>query len=309
MKKWNRVCAVLCAVILMLTVGTAGCSKKAEIDPEQVTDAVMKLALQGDVEDYVALSGEDAAEVEKEYNEMLKEFSEEFVELGFSSEFSENYVEMAKKMLASGKYEILDSLKDEEDNYTVDIAVYPSDLFTLTMDKVIEKALASSGTVDMDSTWEFAETAFLEAVDEAVEEQTYGEAQTFQFHLIHDEEYVYSYDPEEITQITQIMFAVPDTLMQGSGTDYGNDYLNWTSADWNAASEEEKTMCCLAIVQKISGFTDEQIAMIDPADPEIQEGIDQMKSGLDMVFSSGFNLSVGDYTTFLMDAGMTGSAE
>ena len=80
-----------------------------------------------------------------------------------------------------------------------------------------------------------------------------------------------------------------------SGTVYDNPYLNWTSEEWNAASDEEKTQCCLAMVQEIQGLSDEDIAALDVNDPSIQNGIQQIKDGLDISFSSGMNVSIGDY--------------
>lgn len=304
MRKWKKVCAALCAVMLMLTGVLTGCSKKVEIDPEKTVDAAMKLVLQGDAADYVELSGEDAEEVEAEYNEVLAEFEKEFTELGLSDEFAGDYAEAIKKMLASGKYEILGSSKDEDDNYVVDVAVYPSDIFKIVIEKAMKEMMASLGTVSTEEeVLTLAENAMIAAMDEAIEEQTYGEAQTYQLHLTHDEDYVYDFDENEISEIMAAMFPAPDSLMQPTGTDYGNQYLNWTPSDWQAASDEEQTMCCLAIVQSMYGFTDEQMAMIDVTDATVQQGVQEIKDGLDMAFDGGLNLSVGDYVTFIMNSG------
>ena len=43
--------------------------------------------------------------------------------------------------------------------------------------------------------------------------------------------------------------------------------------------------------------------MTNPDDPSAQEGVGILKEALDTVFDDGFNISVGDYVTLMMDAG------
>ena len=83
--------------------------------------------------------------------------------------------------------------------------------------------------------------------------------------------------------------------------------MNWTKTEWEAASEEERTQCCLALVQEMQGLTDEEMAMIDLNDETIQQGIQQMKDGLDLSFENGMNVSIGDYAAIVQ--GETGAEE
>ena len=54
-------------------------------------------------------------------------------------------------------------------------------------------------------------------------------------------------------------------------------------------------------------MTDEEMAMIDLNDETIQQGIQQMKDGLDLSFENGMNVSIGDYAAIVQ--GETGAEE
>ena len=65
--------------------------------------------------------------------------------------------------------------------------------------------------------------------------------------------------------------------------------------EWNGASEEEKAQCCLAILQTLQGLSDEDIAGLDLNDPNVQTAIEQMKDAVDLTYSGGTQISIGDY--------------
>ena len=145
--------------------------------------------------------------------------------------------------------------------------------------------------------------AMIQALKDAVAQQGYGEAKRHQVHIDYNEdEKMYEINDSDVAALSVDFFdmdvEMEELLTQmytPSGTVYDNPYLNWTSEEWNAASDEEKTQCCLAMVQEIQGLSDEDIAALDVNDPSIQNGIQQIKDGLDISFSSGMNVSIGDY--------------
>lgn len=305
MKQVKKIAAVLMSVILV-AAGFTGCGKKAEIDPVKVMQAVMDAELKGDVDEYVRLSGEEKEEVLEEYDELLDRFAEElaqeFESFGATVSDQDELKDLAGKMLASSKYEVRDAQKDEDDNYTVNIAVYPSDLIGTTLQTAVKMTLENPSD-GMDFDTELGDL-IMDAFTEGIENQTYGEAELYSVRLIHDEDYQYEADRDDLETIGSALYAIPEELVVASGKDYGNTYLNWMKEDWQAASDDEKANCCMAMMQKMFGFTDEQMATADTTDPALQEGIQMMVAGIEEMYNGGLNLSVGDFTEYMMSLGM-----
>ncbi|WP_251388019.1 hypothetical protein [Mediterraneibacter agrestimuris] len=301
----KRIMAVLTGAVLFAAAFT-GCSKKAEIDPVKVMQAVMDAELKGDVDEYVKLSGEEKEDVLEEYDELLDDFAEglaqEFEAVGAIIADQNELKDLAKKMLASAKYEVRDAEKDEDDNYTVNIAIYPSDLIGATMQTAVKMILENpEGGADFGTE---LGNLIIDAFNEGIEKQTYGEEVVYPVRLIHDEDYQYEPDRGDLEAIGSGLYTIPEELVVASGKDYGNTYLNWLKEDWQTASDDEKMNCCLAMMQKMFGFSDEQMAMIDKADPALQEGTQMMMVGIEEMYDGGLNLSVGDFTEYMMSLGM-----
>lgn len=300
----KKMMAVFASVVLL--VGTfTGCARKPQIDPVQVMQAVMDAELKGEVDEYVKLSGEAKEDVLKKYDELLEEFAtgiaQELEAVGTTIDQAE-LKDLSKRMLASAKYEVQDAKKDEDDNYTVNVAVYPSDLIGKSLESTVALILEKAGNgeaIDIDPG-----SLVMEAYNKGLENQTYGEAEIYTVRLTHDEDYRYTPVREDLEAIGSALYTIPEELVIASGKDYGNPYLNWMKEDWEAASMEEKIKCCLAMVQKMFGFSDEEMAMVDTADPALQEGAQMMMEGIQEMYDGGFNLSVGDFTEFMMSMGM-----
>lgn len=305
MRQVKKVIAVLSSVILV-AAGFAGCGKKAEIDPVKVMQAVMDAELKGDVDEYVKLSGEEKEDVLEEYDELLDSFAEglaqEFESVGAAILDQNELKDLAKKMLASAKYEVRDAEKDEDDNYTVNIAVYPSDLIGTTIQTAVKMTLENPAD-SADFGTELG-NLIMDAFNEGIENQTYGEAELYPVRLIHDEDYQYEPDRDDLEAIGSALYTIPEELVVASGKDYGNTYLNWMKEDWQAASDGEKANCCMAMMQKMFGFSDEQMAAINTTDPVLQEGVQMMMVGIEEMYDGGLNLSVGDFTEYMMSLGM-----
>lgn len=60
----------------------------------------------------------------------------------------------------------------------------------------------------------------------------------------------------------------------------------------------------MVIVQKVGGLSDDEMSWIDPSDPTIQEAIEQMKTGVQMMYDNGVNMSIGDFTEYMMSMGL-----
>lgn len=303
-RKMKRIMVVLMSVFMIAAV-FAGCGKKPEIDPVRVIQAVMDAELKGDVDEYVKLSGEEKEDVLAIYDEAVEgladELATEFEILG-AAPAEDELKELAKKMLASAKYEVQDAEKDEDDNYTVNVAVYPSDLIRTTIQTAFKKMMENPGSI-ANLEAEFG-SLMMDAYNEGIENQTYGGAEIYTVRLTHDDDYQYSPNEEDLVALGSALYAFPEELVVGSGKDYGNIYLNWMKEDWQAATDDEKVNCCLEMVRTIFGFTEEEMAMVDKSDPTLQEGVQMMMDGIEEVYDSGLNMSVGDFTEYMMSMGM-----
>lgn len=304
MKKRMRGLSVFLIAVMVLTL-LAGCGKK-EIDPEAAVDAYLRAELKGDFDDYAKLMNVDVEELEEEYNESISELTDMLEEADmFGSEFSDEFTEKVKQMMALAKFEVTGSSKDEDGNYTVDVTTYPSDVYALYFENVMDAAQDAAYDADGDYS-----EMFLNALDDAIADQSYGEASEFQMYITYNEDKdKYHIEEADGVELFEAFFETEDVLGQffeASGTVYDNPYFNWGPDEWNAASDDEKTQCCLAIVQEIYGFTDEEMATVDLSDATIQQAVEQMKSGIDLSFSSGMNITIGDYVEIInaqMDIG------
>ena len=241
--------------------------------------------------------GEDKENLQKEYNEMIDEAMQIFEEIEFLDvDFGDDFAAEVKNLLASAKYEVIGSQKDDNGDYVVDVEVSPSDVFVVFFGKVMD---AAKQTEDMDAVG----AAVLTALQEAIAEQTYGDPVSGQIHITYDEdEKQYEINEDDVQKLSENFFTTDgllDQLYTPSGTVYDDPYLNWTGDDWNAASEDEKTQCCLSLIREIQGATEEEMAAIDLNDPTAQQMIQQLKDGVNLSFSSGINISMGDYAELI----------
>lgn len=293
MKRLKKVMLVL----LVLSVGSllAGCRKGKEIDPEKYVSAYLKANLSGDVADMAELSGQKKEDLEKEYNKSIEDLQSALESVASIGEGNgEKITDVCKKLLSSAKYEVKGSKKDDKGNYTVDVEVQPSDVMNVLMQKSFE--LGMEGIDDMGD-------ALIQAMEAAVADQSYGDAQTYQIKITKDSKGVYSIDETDAAAVIKGMFAETDDVLKPSGKVYDNPYFNWTKTEWDAASEEEKSNCCLAIMQDLGGYSDEQMATIDLNNAEVQSAIQDMKDGITLSYSGGAEISIGDYVELIRKSG------
>ncbi len=295
MRKWSRGLAMWMAFIFFMTAA-AGCGRK-ELDAKAAVDAYLRAQTRGDLEDYANLLGENTKDMQEDYNENIDEMAEVVVDAGIPGIAAGDELSQAvRELLATAKYEVVGSSQDEDGNYIVDVDVYPSDVFSLFSDKAMEWAMSAQDTSGMGS-------AFIQALRDAIREQNYGEAGTYQIHITYDEESEkYEFDEKDTREVFEAFFFSEGTQGQmaaPTGTVYENPYFNWTKTEWDAASEDEKNQCCLAVAQEIQGFTDEQMAVIDVGEGSVQDALWQMKEGIDLSFEKGANLSIGDYVEII----------
>ncbi len=288
----KRSLALVLAVVLLMPV-LAGCGRR-ELDGVKAVEAYLKAQTKGEFGDYAELTGTDEQELKDAYEESLDDVMSIFEEVDlFKVDFGDNVKEEVKKILGSVKYEVISSEKDGDDDYVVDVDVYPSDVFGLAFGKLIEASRTAGGDTEM------VGDLMIQAFSDAVAEQSYGEAVRCQIHINYDEaSKQYSINETDAQDLAENFFDLEgalENLFAPSGTVYDNPYFNWTVTEWNGASEEEKAQCCLAILQTLQGLSDEDIAGLDLNDPNVQTAIEQMKDAVDLTYSGGTQISIGDY--------------
>ena len=299
MKRKTRILAfVLVAALIMLCL--SGCGRKG-IDAEAAVDAYLKAETRGEFEEYAKMAGVDKEELEKNYTDTLEEMKMMFKHVeSLGIDVGDELVEEIRNLLATAKYEITGSVRDDDGNYTVDVDVYPSDVITLFFEKIMEGAMAATEVEQLGDV-------MVQGLRDAIAEQSYGEPETCQVRITYNKENKrYEISDEDTNELVGKFFDFQDAigmdlsqLYAPSGTVYDDPYLNWTYADWTAAAEEEKTQCCLAILKEMQGLTDEQMAMFDLNDPSLQEAVQAMKDGIELGYSGGLNISIGDYVEII----------
>lgn len=298
MKKFRKIMGAVVSVLMIATM-LIGCGGRPKIDPVKTIQAMMDATLKGDVAEYAKITGESEEDLKEEYEELLDMLSTQIdAELSALAMTGLDTRGLAEKMISSVKYEVKDATEDKEGNYTVNVLVYPSDFMELALKETVKGAIA---TTSLDQLGEVV----MKAYENAISNQTFGEPESFPVRIMYDEEAKqYEVNEEDVTAVGNRFFAMPEELSIASGKDFGNQYLNWLKEDWNAASDAEKANCCMAIVQKVGGFSDDEMTWIDPSDPTIQEAIEQMKTGVQMMYDNGVNMSVGDFTEYMMSMGL-----
>lgn len=284
--------AVLSAVTLFTACGL-GKKELTEKDAKEYVEACFKAALAGDVDDYVKLTGESKEEVEKQYQDSLDSLKEQMSSVaGTDGDFAGDFADACKELLASTKYEVGEAKKDEDGNFTVEVKAYPSDVMTVYFNKVAQ----SAGGTDMGD-------ALVGSLTEAIKEQSFGEAVSYQVGVTKGTDGKYTIESDDVNEVTVGLFAEMDSMLKPSGKVFDNPYLNWTRVEWNAASEDEKTQCTLAVLQYMLGYSDEEMAMIDLENADVQTSIQQMKDGINMTYSAAVEISIGDYADLVKEMG------
>jgi hypothetical protein len=298
MKKFKKIMGMVLSV-LMIAAMVIGCGGKPKIDPVKTVQSMMDAALKGEVTEYAKITGESEEDLKEDYEELLDMLSTQIdAELSVFGMTGLDTRALAEKMISSVKYDVKDATEDKDGNYTVNVLVYPSDFVELAIQETMKGAMAT-GSLD-----QLGEVV-MKAYESALSNQTFGEPESFPVRIMYDEESKqYEVEEEDMTAIGARFFALPEELSIASGKDYGNQYLNWLKEDWTAADDAEKANCCMAIMQKVGGFSDEEMSWIDASDPSIQQSIGQMKDGINMIYDNGVNMSIGDFTEYMMSMGL-----
>lgn len=298
MKKLMKKCSVLLVFVMVAAAALTGCGKP-KLKADKAVDAWLKAELKGEFDEYAKLLGVNVKEVEADYNaniEAVKETFEETEVIG--EEAGEELIDIIKELLAGTKYEVGSASEDDKGDYTVDVTIYPSNAMSLYLQKMIDASMVADENTDIGAM-------AVQMLREAVDEQEAGEGETYQIRITYDEDAKqYEFNEDDTTKLMEGLFSVEDIMgdvFGATGTVYDEPLFNWTPEEWSSASEEDRTQCCLKIIQELQGLSDDDMAMIDLEDEEVQASIQDMKDGIDMSYDGGMQMSIGDYVEFMKE--------
>lgn len=201
-KTQKRLVAIVLAAVMMLSF--AACGK--EFDAKGYVQAVMDAKYQRNYDAYakaIGMTVEEAKEqMEGEFNESLEQ---EVQSSGMEATEEEiaQYQQLEADFRAKIKYEVKDAVKDDDDNYTVDVEVTPNNAYSLLQDGIEAKLTeAMNNGVDMNGFM----GVFLEFEKECIDNSEELDPITVTLHVTYEEkgnQRIYSISDDEMMDLDQ----------------------------------------------------------------------------------------------------------
>lgn len=207
MKRRKSLVALLLAMIMVLLCG-CGSGMSAE-DAKAYTKSILDATYKGEFKDYIKWTDSTEEEAKKLYDSNMDTTLEQagFAELGISDELLAKYKQLFMDMASNAKYEVGEVKEGDNDEYTVEVTVYPFTGFDGLQDEVTSQldinSLADKSEQEM---YEAIFTKMYEIMAQKLESPTYGDAQTFTVHVTPDDDGVYSISESELAEIDNAMF-------------------------------------------------------------------------------------------------------
>ena len=216
MKKSHRYLFAVAAVIMMLAL--AGCG--AAFDPVAFVQGGLDAAIQGNVTEEFIDSVDDVNSVEEfeaDYSDMLDFVTNTTLTAAGYTEAPESIRADLKDMFATvmknTKYEVTGEYTEEGDGYSVEVIAYP--LLTYMSicndeDGTVENAALArcDASMSMDEILTVYMEEMINAMNIALENPEYGEAQTFNIAVVLDDEGYYTVDENDIEELTGFLLGM-----------------------------------------------------------------------------------------------------
>ena len=210
--------SLFAAAVLILMLALAGCG--AAFDPVSFVQGSLDAAVRGNVTQEFIDSVDDVdsvEELEADYDEMLDLVTDlTLSSAGFtdaSDSIRADLKEMFANLMSKAKYEVTGEYTEEGDGYTVEVTAYP----LITYGKVLEDA---DGTVEntvmarctasmtMEEILNIYMEEMIKAMNAALENPEYGEAQTFDIAVTMDDEGYYTVDETDVEELTNFLLGM-----------------------------------------------------------------------------------------------------
>lgn len=217
--RMKKTAALFLMGTLILTL--AGCSlfdSKAKVYTRYVT-SLLDINYKNVSKDYMTLTGVSQSDAEAVYvanmdyqaHTLMNYYGVKEVDDG--TVLSEFYY-LAQSIFSNAKYEVTDVIKDESDNYTLEVTVYPLDTLETTYDSIVEyierfNTKVDNGdynnTTEVDYETEFAE-GIIELLKSTVDNPGYMDPVVLQIPIQPSSDYYYISDEDFITINQNILY-------------------------------------------------------------------------------------------------------
>ena len=195
------VAAVLTGVMVL---SAAACGAK-EFDAKGYVQGMLDAQFKGEYAAHAEDTGEDEETVKKQIEDENRSDMETIVKmmgLNPTEEELQECVDWITEGFKKIEYEVQDAVKDENDNYTVDVVVTPIGLLD-NVNEILAEKIQGENAVDVSEYM----TAFNEAIKESIDQAQTFEKETVTLNVTFTEEgknRIYSVNEADLTELVTI---------------------------------------------------------------------------------------------------------
>lgn len=125
MKNRKKIGALFLLVIVVLAL-FGGCAK--EFDAGGYTKAVLDVSYKNETEHYITITGSTKEAAEKIFSENMDVVMVDFEPLNLPKDLYDKFRNLFEDLVKKVKYTVGEAVKDEEENFTVDVIIEPISL-------------------------------------------------------------------------------------------------------------------------------------------------------------------------------------
>lgn len=215
---------------LVMSVCLTGCSGKQEKRYSDYIKSLIAINYLGAKDDYIKATGANKEDAEALYRENMEHLADNIlayygVTISDASGAKEGFVTLAKNVYSKINYKV-DKAKKQGDSYTVDVTIYPINLFNQTREQVVSYVDRFNRGISQgdynDYTLEEYETEFseglLEILNEGCSNMTYGEPVVVTVTII-EEDNLYYISDEDFLAIDAAMISTSEVVDSATPAD------------------------------------------------------------------------------------------
>jgi len=208
----------------------AGCSGKQEKRYSDYIKSLIAINYLGAKDDYIKATGANKEDAQALYDDNMEHLADNIlayygVTISDASGAKEGFVALAKNVYSKINYKV-DKAKKHGDTYTVDVTIYPINLFNQTKDDVISYVDRFNKGISQgdynDYTLEEYETEFseglLQILNEGCSNMTYGDPVVVTVTIIEDDNLYYISD-EDFLAIDAAMISTSEVPENATNSD------------------------------------------------------------------------------------------
>lgn len=227
-RKIKKLLPLLLSFIMVFSL--TGCSNKLESRYQDYVNSLIAINYLGAKEDYIKATGANQADADALYEKNMEHLADNIlayydVTISDASGAKQGYIDLAKNIYSKVNYKV-DKAKEKDGIYTVDVTIYPINIFVQTKDQVIayvdhfnqgvSDGLYNNYTLEEYET-EFSE-GLLAILNEGCLNMTYGDPVVITVTIIEEDD-VYYISDEDFLAIDAAMLATSTPVDASTATD------------------------------------------------------------------------------------------